>query len=86
MPEMVFAGSREAQKRVELGREKMSKKLLSHVIKMGVAYTLISMTFSIDITRYYLRYYEYHRTLSMVLCYHFDMRFIETTTMGWLIS
>ena len=40
MPEMVFAGSRVAQKRVKLGRGKWQKnslKMLAHVTKMGMA-------------------------------------------------
>ena len=40
MPEMVFAGSREVQKRVKLGRgkwQKNSQKMLAHVTKMGMA-------------------------------------------------
>ena len=38
MPEMVFAGSREVQKRVKIGQGKwQSQKMLAHVTKMGVA-------------------------------------------------
>ena len=45
MPEMVFAGSREAQKSQTRWRKmaKNSQKVLAHVTKMGVAYIMNSL-------------------------------------------